>query len=96
MKNDFYTFSKTVHSPAGLFKNVNAQSVTDKEKEKRDKMKEENDQRKQQIKEAKEKQKQKAEDRKEKEKKKTQKGERRARWHWRVNWIITGISWSNP
>ncbi|XP_020623277.1 coiled-coil domain-containing protein 43-like [Orbicella faveolata] len=63
----------------GLFKNVNAQSVTDKEKEKRDKMKEENDQRKQQIKEAKEKQKQKAEDRKEKEKKRTQKGERRAR-----------------
>lgn len=75
----FFTFPKTVDLPAGLFKNVNAQSVTDKEKEKRDKMKEENEQRKQQIKEAKEKQKQKTEDRKEKEKKRTQKGERRAR-----------------
>ncbi|KAM7429908.1 Coiled-coil domain-containing protein 43 [Porites harrisoni] len=61
----------------GLFKNVNVQSVADKEKEKRDKMKEENEQKKQQIKDAKEKQKQKAEERKEKEKKRTQKGERR-------------------
>ena len=60
----------------GLFKNVNVQSVADKEKEKRDKMKEENEQKKQQIKDAKEKQKQKAEERKE-EKKRTQKGERR-------------------
>ncbi|CAH3155058.1 unnamed protein product [Porites lobata] len=60
-----------------LFKNVNVQSVADKEKEKRDKMKEENEQKKQQIKDAKEKQKQKAEERKEKEKKRTQKGERR-------------------
>ena len=61
----------------GLFKNVNVQSVADKEKEKRDKLKEENEQKKQQIKDAKEKQKQKAEERKEKEKKRTQKGERR-------------------
>ena len=74
-----FFFQKTSHSAAGLFKNVNAQSVTEKEKEKREKMKEENDQRKQQIKEAKEKQQQKTEDRKEKEKKRTQKGERRAR-----------------
>ncbi|KAJ7323411.1 Coiled-coil domain-containing protein 43 [Desmophyllum pertusum] len=63
----------------GMFKNVNAQAVSDREKDKRDKMKDDNDQKKQQIKEAKEKQKQKADDRKEKEKKRTQKGERRAR-----------------
>ena len=69
----------------GLFQNVNVQSVADKEKEKRDKMKEENEQKKQQIKDAKEKQKQKAEERKEKEKKRTQKGERR-RWHRPHQW----------
>lgn len=63
----------------GMVKNMNTQSVADKEKDKRDKMKEESEQRKQQIKEAKEKQKQKADERKEKERKRTQKGERRTR-----------------
>lgn len=64
---------------SGMVKNMNAQSVADKEKDKRDKMKEDSEQRKQQIKEAKEKQKQKADERKEKERKRTQKGERRTR-----------------
>ncbi|XP_067047182.1 coiled-coil domain-containing protein 43-like [Acropora muricata] len=64
---------------SGVFKNMNAQLVADQEKEKRERLKQENDQRKQQIREAQEKQKQKAEERKEKEKKRTQKGERRTR-----------------
>ena len=63
----------------GICKNANAQSVADREKDKRDKLKQENEQKKQQIKEAREKEKQKAEERKEKEKKRTQKGERRTR-----------------
>ena len=78
-----------------MFKNVNAQSIADREKDKRDKMKHENEQKKQQIKEAKEKQKQKAEERKEKEKKRTQKGERRTRWQlqhvieqWEIKWLV--------
>lgn len=64
---------------SGICKNANAQSVADREKDKRDKLKQENEQKKQQIKEAREKEKQKAEERKEKEKKRTQKGERRTR-----------------
>ena len=63
-----------------VFKNTNTQSVLEKEKDKKEKLRNESEQKKQQIKEAKEKQKQKADERKEKEKKRTQKGERRTRW----------------
>lgn len=59
-----------------VFQNINASSVVNKEKEKREKQRLENDEKKLKIKQDREKQKEKIELRKDKEKKRTQKGER--------------------
>ncbi|XP_014677652.1 PREDICTED: coiled-coil domain-containing protein 43-like [Priapulus caudatus] len=64
---------------AGLYKNVNVQSVMNVEKDRREKMKEEMQKKKTRDQQGRDEQKKKVEERKEKEKKRTQKGERRTR-----------------
>lgn len=72
--------AKSAAAPSlGLFQNVNVKAVSDAEKVKREKQKEESQKKKEKDKVDREKQKQKKEDRKEKEKKRTQKQERKAR-----------------
>lgn len=78
-KSDHKNVKSIAPITLGLFHNVNVKSVTDAEKQKRERQKEDHHKKKEKDKMDREKQKLKKEERKEKEKKRTQKKERSAR-----------------